>query len=146
MVFSHSDFSGRFRRGQVLATGDGRQLTVASSRSTESGMLVRFVEIGDRNGAEALAKIELFIESADRRALTADEYWPDELVGLEVRDSSGAALGVVVDVDGSSPQFRLLIGTSTGRHLIPLVAELVPVVDPAAGYLIVSPVPGLFDD
>lgn len=146
MVFSHSDFSGRFRRGQVLAAGDGRQLTVSSSRSTESGMLVRFVEIGDRNGAEALAKTELFIESADRRALTAGEYWPDELVGLEVRDSSGAALGVVADVDGSSPQFRLLIETSTGRHLIPLVAELVPVVDPAAGYLVVSPVPGLFGD
>jgi 16S rRNA processing protein RimM len=85
----------------------------------------------------------LFIEAHERRALRPGEYWPDELIGLEVRDESGSRIGKVVDIDDSTSQPRLVI---SGERMIPLVDELVPEVDIPGGFVIVREIPGLLSD
>lgn len=145
LIFTHSDAAGRWRPGQVVSAGD-RDLTVAKSRGTDQGLLVRFVEISDRTAAESLGKADLFIGSAARRALDPDEYWPDELIGLEVRDEHGTVLGEVADVDDSTSQARLLVRTGRGTYPVPLVSELVPVVDVGHGHVVIRSVPGLLED
>ena len=146
LVYSHSDSASRFSRGQVLVTGEGRQLTIQSSRATENGLLVRFEEVSDRNATEALGKVDLFIEGSARRSLGPDEYWPDELIGLEVRSEAGDRLGTVTDVDESGIQTRLVVGTAGGQRLVPLVAELVPEIQLRDGFLVLRTVPGLLND
>lgn len=145
LIFLHTDLSDRFKKGRELATSEGRSLMVASARTAENGLLVRFDEIRDRNDAEALGKTDLFIRGGERRPLGEDEYWPDELIGLEVRDGDGNVLGVVVDVDDTTPQARLVMRTPGGDHLIPLVTALVPTVSMSDGFLVLRPVPGLLD-
>lgn len=120
-------------------------LTVAASRSTAHGLLVRFSEIVDRNASEALGKVDLFIDAGARRSLGADEYWPDELIGVEARDETGTVLGTVRDIDDSSAQARLVLSTPTGERLVPLVSDLVPEINLTDGFLIVRTIPGLFD-
>ncbi len=146
LVYSHSDSADRFRRGQVLFADTGQEFTVATCRATANGLIVRFEEISDRNASEALGKIDLFIDATARRSLGDDEYWPDELIGLEVRSETGDRLGTVTNVDDSTPQTRLVVATTSGERLIPLVNDLVPEIQVREGFLVLRKVPGLLDD
>ena len=145
VVHLESDYPDRFSPGSRLLTEDGRQLTVRSSHSTEKILLVEFAEVADRNDAESLRGSVLTIDAADRRPLRLGEYWPDDLVGLTVRDPAGQALGTVVEVDDTTVQHRLQIRARSGLVEVPLVDDLVPLVQIADGYLIVVPIAGLFD-
>ena len=127
----------------MVFTAANERLTVGAARATEKGLLIRFEEISDRNASEALGKADLFIPAVERRPLGNDEYWPDELVGLEVRNPDGSSVGRVVAIDDTSPQARLVVAVPAGETLIPLVTELVPEIDLAQGFLVLRPIPGL---
>lgn len=116
-----------------------------SHKPGEKGWLVSFEEISDRNMAQALVGHGLLIDARDRRSLGSNEFWPDQLIGLEVREPSGQGIGRVGGVDDSSEQARLLITTTRGEVEVPFVDELVPEVDLEGGYLVVNPIPGLLD-
>lgn len=110
---------------------------------SEVGLLVRFDGCPDRTSAEALRGIALFVEAGERRTLGQDEFWPDELVGLEVRDPSGHRRGTVTAFMEGAAQDRLIVETPDGPVEIPFVKALVPVVDVEEGFIVVEPVEGL---
>lgn len=144
MVHPESDHPDRFSPGSRFVTTAGRDLTVHSSQPIKDIVLVCFAGVEDRTSAEALRGEILTIDAGDRRPLEPDEFWPDQLVGLDVRDPAGGALGIVEAVDDSTAQPRLLIRTSTRQLQVPLVDRLVPEIRIAAGYLVVAPIDGLF--
>ena len=137
-----SDAPGRFHPGASMYVG-GERRRVEAVRSTDRGLLVRFEGCRDRDAAEELRGRELTIDVHERRPLEADEFWPDDLEGLEVRLPDGTAVGTVVGVVEGVAQDRLLIDTSEGRVEVPFVAELVPRVHPEDGYLVIVPIEGL---
>jgi 16S rRNA processing protein RimM len=145
VVIPETDDQRRFARGRFVYTRDGRLLTVRNNKPGGRGWLVSFEEIGDRERAEALVGLELVIDSRDRRLLGSNEFWPDQLVGLEVRDRAGHLIGQVTNVDDSSDQARLLIAIPGSEVEVPFVDELVPSVELEQGYLVLDPIPGLFD-
>lgn len=134
----------RFAPGATVLTGDGSPLTVRSYEPSARLPLVWFEGIDDRAGAEALAGCELYVSTADRRPLGPDEFWPDELEGLEVRHRSGAVLGTVVRVEAGA-QDRLVLEVDGRTVEVPFVEELVRRVEIAAGFVEVDPPPGLMD-
>ena len=119
-------------------------MTVRRSRTGGGILLVSFEGIDDRDGAETLRGRTLWIEPSERRALEDGEFWPEDLIGLEVRDTSGALIGSVADVDADAPQTLLTVTTAEGEFMVPLVTALVPRVELGAGYLVVAPIEGLF--
>jgi 16S rRNA processing protein RimM len=121
----------------------GRVLTVRKVRSSEAVLLVSFVDVDDRDAAESLRGLTLSIDASERRNLSADEFWPEDLIGLEVRDPSGEAIGSIKTVDADSPQSRLTIATPHGDFIVPLVTALVPEINLAGRYLVVEPIEGL---
>ena len=141
VVLPETDYPHRLAPGSRLETPAGEELTISSSIPGERGWLVRFSQVYDRNQAEGLAGVELFVEASERRELGSDEFWPDLLIGLEVRDPAGNYLGRVRDVDDRTPQARLIITTSAGEVEVPFVSALVPEV--GDGYLVVDPLSGL---
>ena len=145
VVIPQTDDRTRFARGRSMHTSDGRALTVRGNTPGEKGWLVAFEEIGDRSRAQELVGLDLLIDSPDRRPLEPNEFWPDQLIGLEVRELSGQHIGRVTNVDDSLDQARLVISTSTGEVEVPFVDQLVPEVDLAAGYLVIAVIPGLLD-
>lgn len=130
-----------FRAGTTLTAPDGRRLTVAAARPHKDHLLVLFEEIGDRTAAEPLRNMELWIEAADRPPLEQDEFWASDLIGREVRNSSGHRLGEVTNVLGSTVQDRLVVTTPNGVAEIPFVVDIVTEV--FDDYLIVDPPEGL---
>ena len=143
VVHSETDNPARFVAGASLHLDSGLALTVRKVRTGGGILLVSFAGIDDRDGAENLRGRTMWIDSSERRPLEDDEFWPEDLVGLEVRDPSGALIGSVADVDADAPQTFLTVATSEGEFLVPLVTALIPRVDLAAGYLVVEPIDGL---
>lgn len=143
VVVSESDNPDRFVQGAVLLIPDGSRLVVRRVRPHKGSLIVAFEGVGDRTAAEMLRNTELSLEPDDRRGLGADEFWPEDLVGLVVRDPDGRLLGEIVDV-ALGVQDRLVIRSGGETVEVPFVKELVPEVEPDGGFVTVKPIPGLF--
>jgi len=132
-----------------LYAKDGRAFEIAAIRPANEVVVVRFKGVADRNAAEALTGTELFV---DRSALPDDgdegEFYHADLVGLAVRDETGAPVGKVFAVQNYGGGDILEIQYQ-GRKgvLIPFTRAAVPVVDVSGGFVSIDTVAaGLVDD
>jgi len=124
--------------GAVLFAGD-RELVVEASRPHQGRVLLRFAGVDDRSAAEALLGVELTaVPLGDEVELADDELWVHEVVGAEVHDRAGAALGRVAAVE-ANPAHDLLV--LDGGALVPMVF----VVEQRDGVVVIDPPDGLFD-
>jgi 16S rRNA processing protein RimM len=159
-VVPSSDNPDRFLPGSVLHCRPGRvgvagprlqeqvRLTVGTLRGDDAFPIVAFREVPDRTAAEGLRGYILLVSSEELPELEDDEYYPFDLIGLAVRDEAGSYRGRVVDAV-ESPAHALLViklgeegapETDEGPEvLVPFVYEVVPVVKPGEGYLVVGP-------
>jgi 16S rRNA processing protein RimM len=78
-------------------------------------------------------------------ALPEGTHYRHDLVGCEVIDASGQAIGRVAAVEGPLDQSRLVVAGGRGEILIPLVAGICVEVDVAAKRIVVNPPEGLLD-
>jgi 16S rRNA processing protein RimM len=95
--------------------------------------------------AQALAGAELSIQQAELAPLPNDTYYRHDLVGCEVRDTKGQAIGRVTSVDGPLERSRLVIAGARGEVMVPMVGGICVRVDPAAKLIVVDPPKGLLD-
>ncbi len=135
---------------------DRGPLTVASVRVHQGRYLIGFESVSDREGAEALRNTRLFVSALDASGTRkeddeaphqdADEYYEDELVGMNVVLTTGEAVGVVSALHTHAAQDLLEITQSNGSAaLVPFVAALVPSVDSARREVVIDPPAGLLD-
>jgi 16S rRNA processing protein RimM len=136
----------RFTPGAVLYAGE-RTFAVRraspqggpdpAGRMTRDRWIVSFEGIDTRNEAERLRGTVLRGDPLDQDD-AADELWVHELVGSELFDPAGQALGRVAAVE-ANPASDLLVLES--GHLVPMVF----VVEVDAGRVVVDPPAGLLD-
>lgn len=128
-----------------LALGDygplydknGRAFEIKDIRPANTVVVVRFKQVADRNAAEALNGVELFVE---RSALPDDgdegEFYHADLVGLSVKDETGAVAGKVSAVHnfGGGDILEISFNGKKGL-LVPFTEAAVPEVDIAGGFV-----------
>ena len=121
-------------------------LTVAGARWNKAILLLAFEEIADRNAVEELRGAKLFIDTDTEADDDADEGWYEhELVGLSARVGDDV-VGTVSGLRTTSAQDLLVLTDTHGREIfVPFVDEIVPEVDPEAGYVLLTPPPGLLE-
>ncbi len=119
----------------------GREMTIDSVRPTAGAVLVKLVGIDDRDAAQLLASKPVEVLRAEV-PLAADEYLVGDLVGCDVSDTTGAALGKIVEIMHGS-QDLLVIHDATHERILPLVPVFVIEVDTAARRVVVDPPEGL---
>lgn len=110
---------------------------VRAIRRGNKGPEVAFEEVTDRPGAEAIRNLEVFVH--ERRPLDEGEFWPEDLIGLEVRPGGGKVAAIAYGL----AQDRLVIERDGTRFEVPFVDELVPTVDLVEGFVEVVDLPGL---
>lgn len=107
-------------------------------------LLARIDGIEDRDAALALKGRRLYLPRASLPPVDADEYYHADLIGLAVELADGTVLGRVAAVNdfgaGDSIEIERPKG---GPVLVPFTRAAVPVVDIAAGRLVVDPPAGL---
>ena len=133
--------------GPVSDTTGSRQFCLTLTGDAKGVLLVRIEGVKDRDGAQALAGTELFV---DRRLLPAtaeDEYYYADLVGLAAKILGGEPYGTVHAVHNFGAGDVLEIERVAGTHImLPFNRETVPEVDLEAGLLTIDPPPGLEGD
>ncbi|MCY0148919.1 ribosome maturation factor RimM [Hoeflea sp. G2-23] len=133
----------------TLFTLDGRRFEVLDLRFAKTVVVVRFRGVNDRNAAEALKGLELYIDrtSLPDETLEEGEFFHADLEGLEAWDAEGlfwGTVGGVFDFGGGD----LLELRQDGKKpvVIPFTLAAVPQVDIANGRLLVDPLAaGLID-
>lgn len=131
--------------GARLATepASAGPLTVERVRQAQERWYVTFAEVGDRTAAEALRGVELVVDSEDDA--DDDGWYEHELTGLRAEHvADGRLLGEVVGLEHLPAQDLLVVREPDGtRTLVPFVEAIVPVVDVAAGRVVLDPPGGL---
>ena len=123
-------------------------LSVTGTADAAKGVLIaRIAGIADRNAAEALKGVELFV---DRERLPApadpEEYYLADLIGLGAFDGKGAKLGEIVSVDNYGAGDLLLVVPESGEgFVVPFAKAFVPVVDVKGGRVVLDLPAGFFD-
>lgn len=132
-----------------LSDDDGRRsFAIRSLRVSGSRVVARIEGVSDRNAAEALKGVGLFV-ARDRLPRTQDEEWyVSDLIGCRALESDGGTFGEVVGVQsfGAGDLLEIRPEGRSATVLLPFTRECVPAVDPAAGEIIVAPPPGLLDE
>jgi len=125
----------------------GKKVEVTELRFYNSMPVLFLKDIVDRSTAETLVRAILLV-NADLSDLPEEEdaWFDHQLVGLKVlRD--GIEVGQVIRVEHFPAQDLLVVKTPTvDEVLVPFVKAIVPVVDMAAGTLVVTPPIGLFEE
>jgi 16S rRNA processing protein RimM len=132
-----------------LYSKDGRAFEINDIRPAGNVVVVRFKGVNDRSAAEALTNVELFI---DRSALPddgdEDEFYHTDLMGLTVKDDTGAIIGKIVSVQnfGGGDILDITLGSRKGV-LIPFTQAAVPEVSVSGGFVRIDPIAaGLVED
>jgi 16S rRNA processing protein RimM len=120
-----------------LYDGAGRAFEVVSVRPGKEVSIARFKGVATREAAEALNGVALFV---DRSALPADldeeEFYHADLIGLAVRDESGAEIGAVSAIhDFGAGDILEVKRKSEPSVMIPFTRAAVPEVAPVKGFV-----------
>lgn len=96
--------------------------------------------IQDRNQAEELKGIELYIAREQLPPTEEEEYYYQDLIGLKVQSQTGNLLGIVISVYNFGGGDLVEINLSNTREVVvvPFTKEAVPQVSISEGCLIVN--------
>jgi len=126
-----------------LATNKpGLTVSILSARTTTNVLVARLEGVNDRNAAEKLNGVELFV---DRALLPAtedeDDFYHADLIGLHARLADGSEIGVVAAVPnfGAGDLLEIRDPRSGDTYLYPFTKAVVPEVRIADRYLIIEP-------
>ena len=126
-------------RYKILKRENGSHaLTITQARAVKGGVIARAAEVTDRDQAEALRGMTLFIDRDDLPAPDEDEFYLADLLGLAVESPDGVAMGHVKAVNDFGAGDLLEIQPPKGQSWwLPFTRETVPEVLIAEGKLIV---------
>ena len=140
--------SERFAVGSVLVieqSGGTREGRIAAVRFQKGRPIVAFAGVDTIAAADALAGAELKVPASALAPLPERTFYRHDLVGCDVKDTAGRAIGRVADVDGPLAQSRLVVAGAKGELLIPMVEGICVSVDPAAKIIVIDPPEGLME-
>ena len=123
-----------------LQDAQGRNVELRLRGPTKGGLLAAVLGVNDRDAAEAMRGVKLYVP---REALPAtddeEEFYYTDLVGLAVETADGTMLGRVKAVhDFGAGDVLEVVFEAGGSELLPFTREMVPVVDLAGGRLVVA--------
>jgi 16S rRNA processing protein RimM len=125
-----------------LTTEDGSAtFEIEALRAAKDHLIARFRGVGDRDAAERLANVRLFVARERLPPLAADEFYHADLIGLTAITADGSEIGTVVAVHdfGAGDIVEVLPAGGGTSIMLPFTAAFVPSVDIANRRIVVAP-------
>jgi 16S rRNA processing protein RimM len=128
--------------GPLQTNRPGFMVTITDARLMKATVIAKLKGITDRNTAETLNGVELYI---DRSQLPdtddEDDFYHTDLIGLQARAEDGTVLGEVLDLPNFGAGDLIEIGDrKTGQSdLYPFTKAVVPTVAVKDGYVVIVP-------
>ena len=122
-----------------LQSEDGkRAFEIDAVRPAKGHLVAKLRGVEDRNAAERLTNIKLFVPRERLPEIEADEFYHADLIGLAVEDENGNRIGAVSAVHNFGAGDILEIQPPEGgTMLLPFTETAVPEVDIKGGRLVV---------
>jgi 16S rRNA processing protein RimM len=129
----------RFARG-FSAFGGCVGVGVTEVKPHTDGLVAQLEGVDDRNAAEALKGVRIYLPRSAFPATPEGEYYWVDLIGLDVVNRESVHLGVVSDLVATGPNSVLVLeytdtvdgAEKTAERMIPFVAAYIDGVDKAA--------------
>jgi 16S rRNA processing protein RimM len=147
-LFSFTQNPEDVGRYGALSGPDGRPFEIVSLRPAGDHFVARFRNIDDRNAAEMLRNIELYV-GREKLPPTDDEetYYHSDLIGLTATYRDGQKAGEIVAVHnfGAGDLLEIRLEGAGRTALLPFTEQTVPEVKIAAQQIVIDPPEGAFD-
>ena len=124
------------RRFELRVVGAGKGVVIA-----------RLSGVEDRNQAEALRGLRLYLQRSALPQTEAEEYYHADLIGLEAVLGDGTPVGRVRAIhDFGAGDTLELVRPGAPALMVPFTRAVVPSIELASGRLVLDPPPGLLDE
>jgi 16S rRNA processing protein RimM len=111
-------------------------------REHGKGLIAKLVGVDDRTAAEALQGVYVGAPREAMPEVEDDEFYWDDLIGLDVLNEKGESLGKVASLISAAANDVLVVQEGEGEQkqerLLPFVGDVVLEVDRAAGAIRVA--------
>jgi 16S rRNA processing protein RimM len=135
------------RYGPVEDESGCRRFDVTLCGAAKGVLLARLSGVEDRDQAEVLRGLRLYLSRAALPQTEPDEYYHADLLGLEAVLEDGTPVGRVRAIyDFGAGDTLELARPDAPPVLVPFTRAIVPVIEPEQGRLVLAPSPGLLDD
>ena len=135
------------RYGPLADETGGRRFELRLIGAGKGVVIARLAGVEDRNQAEALRGLRLYLPRSALPQTDADEYYHADLLGLEAVLGDGTPVGRVRAIhDFGAGDTLELARPGAPPVMVPFTRAVVPIVEPAAGRLVLDPPPGLLDE
>jgi 16S rRNA processing protein RimM len=123
-----------------LASKDGaRRFEVTHVREAKGYLVATLKGVDSREDAERLNGLELYVAREKLPATEPDEYYHADLIGLAAVNAAGEPIGRVTAIHNFGAGDIIEIAPSSGpTMLLPFTNAVVPVVDIAAGRVVIE--------
>ena len=127
--------------GPLTSEDGSTSFEIEALRPAKGHLVARFRGVGDRNAAERLAHLRLFVPRERLPPPADDEFYHVDLIGLAAVTAEGAEIGTVVAVHdfGAGDILELRPRTGGASIMVPFTAAFVPKVDIVGGRVVVAP-------
>lgn len=109
------------------------QLSIRQAKDHSDTVVAWAQGIDDRDAAEALRGARIFVPRSSFPSTTEDEYYWVDLIGLDVVNREGVALGQVQELMSTGPQTVLVLAYEQDgkaqERMIPFVSAFIDKVD-----------------
>ena len=119
-----------------------RDFKVTLKGSVNNYFIASLPGVADREAAEALRGARLYVPRAALPKTRKRQYYQADLIGLSVRDESGAGRGTVLAVHDYGAGVFLEIGAGKSGFMLPFNDNCVPEVDLKGGHIMIVPPKG----
>lgn len=132
--------------GAVETEDRAQRFDITLTGQTKGALIGRLSGVATKEVADRLRGARLYVARAKLPEPEDDEYYYADLIGLEVFDTGGAALGRVKAVlnHGASDLLEVDRVEGGATVLVPFTQEVVPTVDLSARRIVADPPEGLF--
>ena len=90
---------------------------------------------------------EMSMAEMELRETTKGEFFWHEVIGLEVINvTTNESIGTVSDILETGANDVYIIRGNKGEILVPAIKDVVKLIDPAAGRMLIEPLPGLIPE
>jgi 16S rRNA processing protein RimM len=127
------------RYGALLTKDGARSFEVAHAREARDHLVATFKGVTNRNEAERLNGIELYVAREKLPATDEDEYYHADLIGLAAVNAANEPIGRVLAIHNFGAGNIIEIAPPSGpTMLLPFTNAVVPTVDLAGGRVVIE--------
>jgi 16S rRNA processing protein RimM len=123
-----------------LTDDAGRSYKLGVVGLARGAVLAAIDGVGDRNAAETLKGVRLYVDRAKLPEPDEGEFYREDLVGLDALLADGTKVGEVISVEDYGAGDVIEIARPGQKTLLlPFTDATVPVVDVAGGRIVIAP-------